>query len=162
MYPRQRQMSAFQRDESIKAYQKTSLKEGLTSADPYYITKMLYQGLYERLAQAKGAILRGDLGLKSKKISGATQIIENLRNTLDFSYLPEFAQRMYDLYTFMLDKLVEASCQVSTAPIDAVLKVLMPIKEAWDNIPYTAVKEAASQREAEAGFHGQSLASGHV
>ena len=66
---------------NLKAYQKTNVNAELSVADPYYVTKLLYQGLFERIAQAKGAIERGDLALKAKKLSTATAILENLRST---------------------------------------------------------------------------------
>lgn len=50
---------------NLRAYQKTTVNAEISVADPYYVTKLLYQGLFERLAQAKGAIERGDLALKS-------------------------------------------------------------------------------------------------
>ena len=62
---------------NLKAYQKTTVTAEISVADPYYVTKLLFQGVFERLAQAKGAIERGDLALKAKKLSSATAIIEN-------------------------------------------------------------------------------------
>ena len=59
---------------NLRAYQKTTVNAEISVADPYYVTKLLYQGLFERLAQAKGAIERGDLALKAKKLSTATAI----------------------------------------------------------------------------------------
>ena len=69
----------------LSAYKKTSVNAELSVADPYVITKMLYQGIFERLAQAKGAIARGDLAMKANRLSSATAILENLKDTLDFS-----------------------------------------------------------------------------
>ena len=84
---------------NLKAYQKTNVNAELAVADPYYVTKLLYQGLYERIAQAKGAIERGDLALKAKKLSSATAILENLRSTLDFSQSKSIAQSLFDIYS---------------------------------------------------------------
>ena len=83
---------------NLKAYQRTNVNAEISVADPYYVTKMLFQGAYERMAQAKGAIERGDLALKAKKLSSATAIIEYLRSTLDFSQSQSIAQSLYDLY----------------------------------------------------------------
>ena len=41
---------------NLKAYQKTTVTAEISVADPYYVTKLLFQGVFERLAQAKGAI----------------------------------------------------------------------------------------------------------
>ena len=134
---------------NLRAYQKTTVNAEISVADPYYVTKLLYQGLFERLAQAKGAIERGDLALKAKKLSTATAILENLRSTLDFSQSKSIAQGLYDIYSYMIDQVAEASLNLMTQPIDNAIRALMPIKNAWDSIPVTAQQEAASKRTQE-------------
>ena len=134
---------------NLRAYQKTTVNAEISVADPYYVTKLLYQGLFERLAQAKGAIERGDLALKAKKLSTATAILENLRSTLDFSQSKSIAQGLYDIYSYMIDQVDEASLNLMTQPIDNAIRALMPIKKAWDSIPVTAQQEAASKRTQE-------------
>ena len=134
---------------NLRAYQKTTVNAEISVADPYYVTKLLYQGLFERLAQAKGAIERGDLALKAKKLSTATAILENLRSTLDFSQSKSIAQGLYDIYSYMIDQVTEASLNLMTQPIDNAIRALMPIKKAWDSIPVTAQQEAASKRTQE-------------
>lgn len=134
---------------NLRAYQKTNVNAEISVADPYYVTKLLYQGLFERLAQAKGAIERGDLALKAKKLSTATAILENLRSTLDFSQSKSIAQGLYDIYSYMIDQVAEASLNLMTQPIDNAIRALMPIKKAWDSIPVTAQQEAASKRTQE-------------
>ena len=134
---------------NLRAYQKTTVNAEISVADPYYVTKLLYQGLFERLAQAKGAIERGDLALKAKKLSTATAILENLRSTLDFSQSKTIAQGLYDIYSYMIDQVAESSLNLMTQPIDNAIRALMPIKKAWDSIPVTAQQEAASKRTQE-------------
>lgn len=114
---------------NLRAYQKTTVNAEISVADPYYVTKLLYQGLFERLAQAKGAIERGDLALKAKKLSTATAILENLRSTLDFSQSKSIAQGLYDIYSYMIDQVAEASLNLMTQPIDNAIRALMPIKK---------------------------------
>lgn len=134
---------------NLKAYQKTNVNAELSVADPYYVTKLLYQGLFERIAQAKGAIERGDLALKARKLSSATAILENLRSTLDFSHSQSIAQGLFDIYSYMIDQIAEASIAISTAPLDNALRAFMPIKKAWDAIPIEAQREAQSKRSDE-------------
>ncbi|MGN0894154.1 MAG: flagellar export chaperone FliS [Succinivibrio sp.] len=151
---------------NLKAYQKTTVNAEITVADPYYVTKLLYQGLFERLAQAKGAIERGDLALKAKKLSTATAILENLRSTLDFSQSKTIAQGLYDIYSYMIDQVAEASLNLVTQPLDNAIRALMPIKRAWDSIPVSAQQEAASKRSSEQLNvdlnHADNMATGRV
>lgn len=149
-------------EKSLKAYQKNSLKQELSVSEPYNITKLLFQGIFDKLAQAKGAIERKDLALKSQTMGTAMAILEHLRNTLDFSYNKELAQNLFDLYTFCIDKLTDATFDLDTSKIDDVLKVLKPIKDAWDKIPLSARKEAEAQRSQAARYNPEALATGHV
>ena len=72
----------------MKEYRKASVNAELEVADPYTITKALYQGVFERLGQAKGAIERGDLEEKAKKLASASAIIQQLKDTLDPTHAP--------------------------------------------------------------------------
>ena len=130
----------------MKEYRKASVNAELAMADPYTITKALFQGVFERLGQAKGAIARGDLEEKAKRLASASAIIQHLKDTLDPSQAPEIAKNLAFIYDFMLAKIADASMQVSAQPIDDALKVFMPIKEAWDSIPQSAIKEAVLTR----------------
>lgn len=128
----------------MKEYRKASVNAELAVADPYTITKALYQGVFERLGQAKGAIARGDLEEKAKKIASASAIIKYLQDTLDPKHAPEIAHNLFLIYDFMLDKLADASLNVDAQPIDDALRAFLPIKEAWDNIPQKAINEATA------------------
>ena len=129
----------------MKEYRKASVNAELAVADPYTITKALFQGVFERLGQAKGAIARGDLAEKAQRIASAQAIIQHLKDTLDPSHAPEIAHNLALIYDFMLDKLAEATIEMSPQPIDDALRAFMPIKEAWDSIPLSAIKEAQSK-----------------
>ena len=96
----------------------------------------------------KASIARGDLEEKAKRLASASAIIQHLKDTLDPSQAPEIAKNLAFIYDFMLAKIADASMQVSAQPIDDALKVFMPIKEAWDSIPQSAIKEAEAKMRA--------------
>ena len=52
---------------NLKAYKTTNLEAEISVADPHRIISMMYDGLFERIAQAKGAIER--IG-KDERIDG--------------------------------------------------------------------------------------------
>ncbi len=130
----------------LNAYRQNSTRTELSVADPYTITKMLFQGAFERLMQARGAIEHGDLALKGSKLASASTIIENMRSTLDFNVNADLAQKLFDMYTYIIDCIADASVEISIESIDAALKVLLPLKNAWDQIPLSEQQKAAAQR----------------
>ncbi len=120
---------------NLKAYQRTSLEAELSVASPHRVIQMLFNGLLERLSQAKGAIERKDYEYKANRISKALGIIEGLQGALDRKENPALGDKMYALYDYMKELLGEASSTLDEKPIDEVINLLMPIKNAWDNIP---------------------------
>lgn len=133
---------------AINAYKKDSLKQQLTNADPHKITLMLMSGAIDRLAFAKGCIERKDLSGKSQYLSKTTAIILNLRDTIEMKTNPEFSQNLYALYDYMLDKISDANISNTVAPLHEVSELLMPIRDAWAQIPDAAKQVALAEKEA--------------
>ena len=52
-----------------KAYQKTEVYSGTMYADPHSLITQMFDGVLTRIAQAKGAISRGDVAAKAELIS---------------------------------------------------------------------------------------------
>lgn len=130
---------------NLKAYKKTNLEAELSVADPHRVIQMMYEGLIERLSQAKGAIMRHDYEYKADRISKAVGIINGLQSALDNRSNPELGQRMFALYDYMKELLNKASVSLDTAPIDEVINLILPIKQAWDQIPQD-IKEKTNQQ----------------
>ena len=130
---------------NLKAYKKTNLEAELSVADPHRVIQMMYEGLIERLSQAKGAIMRPDYEYKADRISKAVGIINGLQSALDNRSNPELGQRMFALYDYMKELLTKASVSLDTAPIDEVINLILPIKQAWDQIPQD-IKEKTNQQ----------------
>ena len=130
---------------NLKAYKKTNLEAELSVADPHRVIQMMYEGLIERLSQAKGAIMRHDYEYKADRISKAVGIINGLQSALDNRSNPELGQRTFALYDYMKELLTKASVSLDTAPIDEVINLILPIKQAWDQIPQD-IKEKTNQQ----------------
>ncbi len=120
---------------NLKAYKRTSLEAELSVASPHRVIQMLFNGLLERLSQAKGAIERKDYEYKANRITKALGIIDGLQGALDRNENPALGDKMYALYDYMKQLLGEASALLDEKPIDEVISLITPIKNAWDNIP---------------------------
>jgi len=81
----------------IKAYQKSNVKQDVSTADPHKLTLMLLQGAMDRVAYAKGAIERKDFVNKSKFVTKATSIVIYLRDTLDMEVGGEVAENLKNI-----------------------------------------------------------------
>jgi flagellar protein FliS len=132
---------------AINAYKKDSLKQAVASADPHRLTLMLMQGAIDKLAYAKGCISREDMKGRSDNISKATAIFFNLRDTLNMEVGGEFADNMYNLYTYIIEQLTQINTENGIERIDEVIALFVPLKDAWAAIPESAKQEAYSMSQ---------------
>ncbi|MGN8852921.1 flagellar export chaperone FliS [Anaerobiospirillum succiniciproducens] len=120
---------------NLKAYNRTKLEAELLVASPHRVTQMLFEGLIERLNQAKGHIETRDPAKKAEFIGKAMGILNGLQGAVDPSYDPELGNRIIGLYDYMKDRLNDANINDDIGAIDEIIRLITPIKEAWDNIP---------------------------
>ena len=140
---------------NLKAYKTTNLEAELSVADPHRVISMMYEGLFQRIAQAKGAIERKDYAFKADRIEKAIQLVIGLQTGLDMSQ-GEVSQNFYDLYEYVKMRLNEASINLDVKILDEIVTLLTPIKEAWDNIPESEKQKAFAMRteiDAKEGNH---------
>lgn len=119
----------------MKAYNRTKVEAEINVATPYRITQMMFEGLIERLNQAKGYIELGDLEKKALYLGKALGILNGLQSAVDPSYDEELGYRIIGLYEYLKERVNDANANNDIAPIDEVIRMMTPIKEAWDNIP---------------------------
>ena len=128
---------------NIKQYQTINRESGIISSDPHTIISMLFDGIFESVSVAKGAIGRKDFDVKSAQLNKALSILRSLQDSLDNESEPKISANFYDLYAYCIDRLTEASTSLDTAIIDEIVELLKPIAEAWKNI---------SEEDKKAGF----------
>ncbi len=132
----------------VKNYQKEALKTRLAGADRYEVIQVLMAGALEKMVHAKVAIEHRQFEAKSEHISKSSAIIEALRGCLDFEVGGEVTENLYSLYSYMLDRLLDASLNNDVAPIEEVSSLLKEIKSAWDQIPVDIREQTLNSPEA--------------
>ncbi len=104
-------------------------------ANPHRLVQMLMEGVLDKIATAKGHVIRHDFAEKSRYISWAISIINGLRGGLDLNVGGELAVNLDNLYEYMGRRLFEAN-RLNDAPIlDEVTSLMIEIKGAWDALP---------------------------
>ena len=134
----------------VKNYQKEALKTRVAGADRYEIIQMLMSGAIEKMVLAKVAIDKKHLEAKSEHLSKASAILEALRGCLDFEVGGEVTENLYSLYSYMIDRLIDASIQNDTSIVDEVSGLLKEIKSAWDAIPVDIRNQTFAESSAHA------------
>ena len=88
------------------------------------------------MAQAKGAMSRGDIPQKAMLITKAIDIITGLRQGLDEEKTDDKAalEQLDSLYEYMAVRLTLANAKNDPEIIDEVARLLITVKSGWDAI----------------------------
>ncbi|ANJ57638.1 Flagellar secretion chaperone FliS [Pseudomonas fluorescens] len=121
---------------ALRQYQKVNSHAQISEANPHRLVQMLMEGGLDRIAQAKGALARGDIAEKGLMLGKAIDIIIGLRDGLDAgkSEDPAYVQQLESLYVYMTNRLMEANVKNDVTIMDEVLGLLVTVKSGWDAI----------------------------
>lgn len=101
----------------------------------------LYDGLFRFLNGARICFERKQTARARELTSKSHAIIGELQIALDPSVAPELCGQLSSLYSFCLDCLRSANTNADPQQVASVIRVLSPLKDAWEQ----AVPEAARQ-----------------
>ena len=132
-------MSHVKSQSALKQYAQVGAHSGIVYANPHQLVQMLLSGALDRVAMAKGHMMRAEIGQKAECISRSIAIIDGLRMSLNKDMGGELARNLDDLYDYMARKLLEANSQDKPKLLDEVSSLLAEIKDAWDAIPESAI-----------------------
>ncbi|MBN9286696.1 MAG: flagellar export chaperone FliS [Gammaproteobacteria bacterium 39-13] len=127
---------------AAKHYQTVFSQTSIVDADPHRLIQVLMESTLEKLSLAKGFMQRNNIHDKGVNISLALSMIEALQTSLDKEKGAEIAENLFELYDYMMRSLLEANLQNDTNKIDEVIKLLLVIKDAWDNAPKQLQKDS--------------------
>jgi flagellar protein FliS len=120
---------------AVKAYSNIAIESKAHSSDPHKLILMLYQGALLSIASAKNQMLRKEVSAKGKSISQAISIInDGLKASLDVKVGGELAVNLSDLYSYMIQRLLQANMKNDTAILDEVSTLLLELRGAWESI----------------------------
>ncbi|MND30698.1 Flagellar protein FliS [compost metagenome] len=119
---------------ALRQYQTVNTQAQAVDASPHRLIQMLMEGGLTRLAQARGAIERGQLAQKGELIGKAIAIIGGLRDGLNFEQGGDIAANLDALYEYMVSRLLEANLKSDAALVDEVAGLLRNVKSGWDGI----------------------------
>ena len=121
---------------ALRQYQKVNSHAQISEASPHRLVQMLMEVGLDRMAQAKGAMARGDIAQKGLMLGKAVDIIIGLRDGLDAekSESPAYVQQLESLYAYMTNRLMEANLRNDADMIDEVARLMITVKEGWDAI----------------------------
>lgn len=137
------------------AYQRINVETSMHTMDQHQLVNLLYEGVLNAIATARGAMARGDVLAKCNAISKAIRILEEgLSTSLDKVDGGELAQNLGDLYEYSVRTLVLANARNDDAAMEEVMRLIEPIASGWSAIKGVAV---AAPNTAHSHAPGQSM-----
>ncbi|MEO8154809.1 MAG: flagellar export chaperone FliS [Rhizobacter sp.] len=123
----------------LGAYQQVHVTTGVDGASPHRLVEMLFEGLLESFAQARGAMRHGNIEAKGEAIGRAVRIIdEGLKAGLNVEEGGQLAADLRDLYAYVTVRLTFANRYNDEAAISECVQLIEPLSKAWAAIGHQA------------------------
>ena len=120
---------------AANAYQRINVETSMHTIDQHQLVSLLYEGVLNAVATARGAMARGDVLGKVNGISKAVRILEEgLSTALDKEDGGELAQNLGDLYDYCLHRLILANARNDDAMMLEVMRQIEPVAQGWNEI----------------------------
>jgi len=127
---------------ALRQYKNVNTQSEMVDASPHRLIQMLMEGGLRCIAQARGCMERGELAQKSKLLAQAQNIINGLREGLDFKAGGALAANYARLYDYMTRRLSTANRENSVTMLEEVSGLLLNLKMGWDAIDPAAAAPA--------------------
>lgn len=120
---------------AANAYQRINVETSMHTIDQHQLVALLYEGVLNAIATARGAMARGDVLAKVNAISKALRIIEEgLSTALDKVDGGELAENLGSLYDYCMHRLILANARNDDAIMQEVMRLIEPIALGWNEI----------------------------
>lgn len=124
---------------AASTYRQVGIQSSLQGASPHALIAMLFDGALSSLAEARGAMERGQVEDKGRHIGRAVRIIdEGLLGSLNQAQGGEVAQNLAALYSYCSGRLTLANLHNDTQLVDEVVGLISEVAEGWRNMPQQA------------------------
>jgi flagellar protein FliS len=95
---------------------------------------LLYDGAIQSLEIARREIQAKNVREKARHLGRAIAIIGELNSVLDYEQGGDIARSLRRLYDYILSELVEANARNNEKKLDAPLRCLSTLREAWREV----------------------------
>lgn len=115
----------------MNGYANQYLANAVNSASPEQLMLMLYDGAIRFVSLAVQAIENGLLDKRAYYINKTSAIVSEFAATLDHSQNTKLAEDLDALYSYMLNRMMEANVKNDAAPLLEVKKMLSDLRGTW-------------------------------
>ncbi len=120
---------------ALRQYQGSSLAGAADYASPHKLIDMLLGGAIDRIARARGHLLRSEIPQKLEVLTSVVAILDHLRLSLDYDAGGDIARNLGMLYGYMLQRVALANATGDARVLDEISDLLRKVKSAWEALP---------------------------
>lgn len=124
----------FQAHRARQSYAAIDTSTRTEQASPHRLIELLYDELLSCLRQAVIALGKGDLALKSNRLSKALSVLHGLEAGLDFNRGGEVARSLGNVYGYIRQEVMAANAGNDPVRLAAALESAGEIADAWKQI----------------------------
>ena len=137
----------------------TYLESRILAADPMELVRLMYQSAIGEVRNARQHLEKQDISGRAGAIGKACALLAELNQALDRKAGGDYAERLADLYGYMMNRLSEANFQQREEPLTEVLGLLTTLLEGWEGAQKqlegaTAGEEAPAEAKPQTAFTG--------
>lgn len=120
---------------AASAYRRVGAETQVQGANPHQLVGLLFDALLQAIANARGAMTRGDISAKGAAIGKAVRIIdEGLKAGLNLREGGEIAANLSRLYGYSVVRLTQANLRNDLAALQEVHSLIEPLAKSWQQI----------------------------
>jgi flagellar protein FliS len=135
-------MSAFAAARGINSYRQMDVQ----ARTPLELVVMLYDGALRFCGQAREALVQRDIPRRRQAVNRALDIVFELQNTLNMEEGGKLSQDLDALYSYVRDRLIDASIKQDVKPVDEAIRILTTLREGWAGISAAQQQPTAGAR----------------
>ncbi|MBA1274842.1 flagellar export chaperone FliS [Stutzerimonas azotifigens] len=127
-------MNPYSFNDSYDSYRSVDLEARAAAASPYELVLVLFDGLLDELARARGHIEHKRFQQKGASLEKCMNILNGLNGALDYEGGGEVVQELARLYDYCIYCLSDVSVTLSLEGLDEVVRLLGILREGWEGV----------------------------
>lgn len=127
-------MNTYSMNDGYDSYRSVDLEAKAASSSPYELVLMLFDGLLDELARARGHIEAKRFQQKGRSLEKCLNILNGLNGALDYEQGGELVQGLARLYDYCIYKISDVSVSLSLTDLDEVVRLLGTLREGWEGV----------------------------
>jgi flagellar protein FliS len=120
---------------AIEDYGMGSTSSQALVADKVELIQMLFDGLVDSLASAKGHLEHRAIEPKCQALGRASRIVVGLKSALDLAQGGDLARNLDELYDYVLRRIMHANLNNDLTAVTEVHELMNEIRSAWKQVP---------------------------